>query len=185
MTVEEVYREILRTSDYIDGITVSGGECSLYHSFLQKLFPMVRSLGKTCLIDSNGSLDFSLYPDLLSVCDGIMLDIKAVDPDWCLELLGNSGSLPLKNLHDLLAVRKLTEVRTVLFPHRLKENERTVSAVSEAIGNSCKYKLIRYRPFGVRDTGKLLLGNETTSEEEADRCLQIALGHGASEAFIV
>lgn len=185
MTVDDVYREILRTAPYIGGITVSGGECTLYHGFLEELFGKVRALGKTCLIDSNGSLDFSMHPELLAVSDGVMLDIKAVDRDWCLELLGNDGTLPLRNLTFLLEAGKLAEVRTVLFPFRPEENRRTVIRVAETIGGRCPYKLIRYRPFGVRDAGKALLGEETTPEEEAESVLRAAREHGAENAFIV
>lgn len=185
MTVEDVYQEILRASAYIGGITVSGGECTLYHDFLEALFLKIHDIGKTCLIDSNGSLDFQRYPNLLRVCDGVMLDIKAVSPEWCRELLGNDGSLPLANLSFLLEAGKLHEVRTVLFPDRLNDNRQTVITVAEIIGSKCPYKLIRYRPYGVRDAGRLLLGDDTTSEDEARRCLRIAREHGASEAFIV
>ena len=185
MTVDEVFHEILRTSAYIDGITVSGGECTLYFDFLQELFPKVHDLGKSCLIDSNGSLDFSRHPDLLNVCDGVMLDIKAVESAWCQELLGNSGAIPLNNLSYLLETGKLFEVRTVLFPEHPNENEQTIKAVAETIGSNCSYKLIRYRPFGVREEGKKVLGYQTTSSEEALRCLHIACSHGASKAFIV
>lgn len=185
MTVEDVFREIRRTSAYIDGVTVSGGECSRYHSFLEELFPRIHELGKTCLADSNGSLDWSLFPGLADVCDGVMLDIKAVDPAWCMELLGNDGSMPLNNLEYLLRRGRLQEVRTVLFPHRPKENEQTVAAVSKMIGNRSPYKLIRYRPFGVRPKGVEFLGNEITPSVEAERCLKIAHDAGASGAFIV
>ena len=185
MTVEEVLQEVKRTAPYIEGITVSGGECSLRHTFLTQLFPLVHALGKTCLMDSNGSLDFSLYPELLSVCDGIMLDIKAVDPDWCMQLLGNEGRMPLQNLDFLLQQGKLQEVRTVLFPHRDTENEKTIRYVAGHIGAAVPYKLIRYRPFGVRPAGLAVLSEDMTSEESARTWEELARSLGASQAFVI
>ena len=148
MTVEEVLAEIRRALPYIAGITTSGGECTLQNEFLIELFSEVRKLGKTCLIDSNGSFDFEADPRVLEVSEGVMLDVKAVEPGWNDHLISHPGEMVLKNLDYLLSVGKLQEVRTVIFPHRDAENEATVRYVAEHIGNRCPYKLIRYRPFG-------------------------------------
>ena len=185
MTAEEVFAEIRRTAPYIDGITVSGGECSLRHAFLQELFPMVHSLGKTCLMDSNGSLDYRQFPALLSECDGVMLDIKAVDLQWCRTLLGNDGRMPLANLDFLLQAGRLQEVRTVIFPGFPEENGRTVRYVAERIGDRCDYKIIRYRPFGVRPDGIRLLGDDCTAQEDAEAYAALARSLGASRARVI
>ncbi len=57
MTAEDILREIRRTAPYIDGVTVSGGECTMQNDFLLDLFPRILQLGKPCLLDSNGSFD--------------------------------------------------------------------------------------------------------------------------------
>ena len=82
MTVEELMGELRRSMPYIEGITTSGGECTLQNEFLIELFTAVHKLGKTCLIDSNGSFDFEKDPRVLAVSEGVMLDVKAVEPGW-------------------------------------------------------------------------------------------------------
>lgn len=176
---------IRRTAPYIGGITVSGGECTLYMDFLLDLFPQVLALGKTCLIDSNGSFDFQQDQRILSLCSGVMLDVKAVSPDWSRHLIGQTPDTALKNLDFLLSVHKLTEVRTVILPHGDKENEATVRYVASRIGGQCPYKLIRYRPFGVREENQQVLGDETVELAYAQRFSSLARALGASKAVVV
>jgi len=185
MRAEEVFHEIRRAFPYIEGITVSGGDCTLYAAFLKELFPLVRAFGKTCLIDGNGAYDFTRDPELLEVCDGVMLDIKAADPEWSRFLIGNDGACALRSLDSLLRAGKLAEVRTVIFPGRDHENEETVRTVAQRIQNACPYKIIRYRPFGVRTEFQALLGEDTTEFEEAERYASLARSLGATKAFVV
>lgn len=185
MTVDDVMREVRRSAPYIDGVTTSGGECTQQYAFLIELFAEVRKLGKTCLVDSNGSFDFEADPRLLEVCDGVMLDVKAVEPAWHEQLVGHSRDIVLKNLDFLLRVGKLQEVRSLIFPGRNHDNETTVRYVAGKIGDACDYKIIRYRPFGVRETCQRLLGEDTTDEAYAEGYARLAREIGAKKAFVV
>ena len=91
----------------------------------------------------------------------------------------------LHNLSYLLDAGKLQEVRTVIFPGRDKENEETVSYVAARIGALCDYKIIRYRPFGVRERYQKVLGEFTCEQEEAERYAQLARSLGAKRAFVI
>lgn len=185
MSVDDVMKEIRRTAPYIAGITTSGGECTLYHEFLTELFREVKKLGKTCLIDSNGSLDFEQYPELLDISDGVMLDVKAVYEPWNRYLISYDSDMVLKNLQFLLQKNKLYEVRTLIFPDRDKENEETVRYVSGIISDRCFYKIIRYRPYGVREPNRKILGEQTTDEEYAQKYVDLARQCGALKAYMV
>ena len=185
MSVDEVLREVRRSAPYIDGVTTSGGECTLYNDFLIELFTQVKALGKTCLIDSNGSFDFERDPRVLAVCDGVMLDVKAIEPAWSDRLIGHPRDMVLKNLDFLLRAGKLHEVRTLIFPNRDADNEATVRYVAARIGRRCGYKIIRYRPFGVRERYQKLLGEDTTDEAYAERYAQLARDLGATRAKVI
>lgn len=185
MTVEDVMAEIRRSAPYIGGITTSGGECTQYIEFLIELFAEVKKLGKTCLIDSNGSFDFEADPRVLSVCDGVMLDVKAVEPAWNDRLISSPREPVLKNLDYLLKAGKLQEARTVIFPDRDAENEATVRYVAQRIGDRCDYKIIRYRPYGVRERYQKLLGEFETDAGYAERFAAMARGLGAARAYTV
>lgn len=185
MTVEDVMAELRRSAPYIEGITTSGGECTLQNEFLIALFTKVQKLGKTCLIDSNGSFDFEKDPRVLAVSEGVMLDVKAVEPHWSDELISYPRDMVLKNLDYLLSVGKLYEVRTLIFPGRDRENEETVRYVAERIGDRCFYKIIRYRPYGVRERYQKLLGEFETEKDYAEHYAQLARDLGASKAYVV
>ena len=157
----------------------------LRNDFLIELFTEVQSLGKTCLIDSNGSFDFEADPRVLEVCDGVMLDVKAYPEDWHRHLIGADRDIVLKNLHYLLEHDKLYEVRTLIFPGRDEENEAAVRYVSEVIGDRCFYKISRYRPFGVREKYLPELGEFTTDEEYALKYVELAKSLGAEKAYII
>ena len=98
---------------------------------------------------------------------------------------GDPGDMVLKNLDYLKLVGKLYEVRTVILPGRDEENEKTVQYVAEKIGGSCFYKIIRYRPFGVRERFQKVLGEEEADEEYAERYARLARELGASKAYVV
>lgn len=185
MTVAEVMEELKRTLPYIAGITTSGGECTLWNEFLIQLYAEVRKLGKSCLIDSNGSFDFEKDPRILQLSDGVMLDVKAVSRQWNDYLISFDSSMVLKNLEYLLEVGKLYEVRTLIFPDRDQENEATVSYVSNIIKDRCFYKIIRYRPYGVREEYQKVLGEYTTEESYAQKYVDLAHSLGATKAYMV
>lgn len=185
MSVEEVLQQIRRCAPYIDGITCSGGECTLRSEFMTELFREVVRLGKTCLIDSNGSYDFEKDPALLEFSQGVMLDVKAAERSWSEKLISDPGDMVLKNLDYLKNIGKLYEVRTVILPGRDTENENTVRYVAEHIGDACFYKIIRYRPFGVRERFLKILGEEETDEAYAERYASLARELGASKAYVV
>ena len=114
-----------------------------------------------------------------------MLDVKAVEKSWSDSLISHPRETVLKNLDYLLSVGKLYEVRTVLFPGRDKENVETVRYVAEHIADGCFYKLIRYRPFGVREKYQKLLGEDETDAEYAEGFARLARESGAEKAYVI
>lgn len=179
LEVEELVERIKKVKPFIRGITVSGGECMLHANYLLELFKEVKKLGLTCLIDSNGSIDFRRHQELLDVCDGVMLDIKAVDEEFHEALCGRKNDRVLNNLEYLLSVNKLEEVRTVLLPRYMEESRQTVDYVSKKIQDKCIYKLLRYRPFGVKEQFLEVLGTDIFALEDAHELQDLAIKNGA------
>lgn len=165
MNAEEVYAEVRRNVPFIRGVTVSGGECTFYPAFLHDLAILAKKDGLGFLLDSNGSYDFEADPaELLSVIDGVMLDIKAYDAADHRAVTDVDNTLVLKNMRFLADRGQLYEVRTVIVPE-LFDTEKTIVDTACALqpylsrqkhwpaneGTSIRYKIIKYRPFGVRE----------------------------------
>lgn len=154
MTAEQVMAQVRKQIPYIRGITVSGGECTRQRDFLVELFTLARAEKLNCLLDSNGSWDFAADPELMAVTDGVMLDIKAFDPEDHRTVTGCDNEMVLRNACYLASIGKLPEIRTVVVPG-LFDAEAVVNNTTQMLApyleqGSIRYKLIKYRPFGVR-----------------------------------
>lgn len=177
--VESLITHIKRSEPFIDGITVSGGECTLNAALLLELFKEIKNNTKlTCFIDTNGSIDLENNKDLLSITDGFMVDVKSALPEEHLALTGMDNYIVKKNLDLLLSLNKLYEVRTVIAPNL--DHEATVKWVSNKIQSRCIYKLLTYRRFGVREEGLKYFGTESPSPDLMNSLVDKAKGWGAT-----
>ena len=90
----------------------------------------------------------------MAVTDGVMLDIKAFDAEDHKVITGRENELVLKNACYLASIGKLPEIRTVVVPG-LFDAEKAVKNTVELLApflekGNIRYKLIQYRPMGVR-----------------------------------
>ncbi|EOS40722.1 YjjW family glycine radical enzyme activase [Lachnospiraceae bacterium M18-1] len=172
---------------FIRGITVSGGECSLQRDFVLELFRLAKEQKLSALADSNGSYDYTRDEELLQVCDGVMLDVKAFDQEAHMKLTGKDNKMVLKNAVFLAECGKLEEIRTVIVPDCLP-NEDTVDRITKLLKpylkeRSIRYKLIAYRKFGVRPPYNDILRIPKPSEME--RYKRIAENNGFDDVVII
>jgi pyruvate formate lyase activating enzyme len=155
MTPEEVYERVKKQVPFIRGITVSGGECMLWPEFLKELFALCKKDGLGTMIDSNGTIDFREYQELLSLTDGVMLDIKAFDRAEHIHVTGADNAAVLANAAYLAEQGRLFEVRCVIVPD-LYDTEQSIRAMAEYLvplyqKQKFRIKVIAYRPMGVRE----------------------------------
>lgn len=153
MTAGEVFEKISKNRSFIRGITVSGGECSLYPAFLTELFTLAKAQKLTCLMDSSGMTDLSHFPDLIAKLDGVMLDVKAWEQGTYQVLTkAASNNVVKKNLAFLATHQLLTEIRIVNVPDYV-DAWQTIEGIAEVIGDQVKVvplKLIAFRNDGVK-----------------------------------
>lgn len=185
MTAQQVMSEVRRNIPFIRGITVSGGECTCWRDFLAELLTCAKTEGLGTLLDSNGSYDFSRDPELMAVTDGVMLDVKAWSLPDHLRVTGCDNACVLQNLEWLARAGKLTEVRTVIVPE-LFDCEQTVRETSRLLAHcgctDARYKIIRYRPMGVREQYR---GFIPPQEEFLRKLADIASGYGLRDVVVV
>lgn len=167
MTAAEVFAAVEGNIPFIRGLTVSGGECTLYPGFLTELFRLAQAQGLSCLLDTNGMVELAQFPALMDVCDGVMLDVKAWDVEVHSALTG-SGNEPVKrNLRFLAEAGKIAELRVVCLPGEV-DAEAVIQGIKDTIGSQVsriRLKLIKFRKYGVR-------GRLAESESPAEEYMQ-------------
>ena len=188
MSAKEVFQEASKNLPFIRGITVSGGECTLYPEFLREVGMLCKKKGIGFLLDSNGYYDFSKdEKDLLPYIDGVMLDIKAYNGEEHKRVTGFSNEEILKNMRILAEYDKLFEVRTVVVPG-LFSGKDTVEKVSKDLspyvrkGQKIRYKIIAYREFGVREQYRQF---ESPGEEELKALKELAEQEGMQDILLI
>lgn len=184
MEVQEIFSEIKKNIPFIRGITVSGGECTLYPAFLTELFALAKAAGLSCYIDSNGCVDLSHEPELMALCDKVMLDVKAWDADVFWRLTKGSNEIVKNNLVYLAERHQLEEVRIVCL-HPEVDVEAVIEGVAQSVSGylgEFTLKLIAFRSHGVRTE---LKNKPTPSYEEMEHWREVAVHHGFSNIRIV
>ncbi len=178
LTAEEVYEKIKPSLGFIRGITISGGECSLYPKFLTELFSLAKIDQLSCLMDSNGMVDYSIYPELMNLCDGVMLDIKSWKEETYHSLTGFSNAIVKKNLSFLDRIDKIEELRIVFVPRQVDIKD-CLKGIHDTIlpehVKKTKIKLISFRKNGVRG---VLTNQISPSEEEMNAMMDYAYSLG-------
>lgn len=184
ITASELMKKIEKVKFFISGITVSGGECTLQRDFLKELFTKVKSLGLTAFVDTNGSTPIYMDKELLEVTDKTMIDLKAFSPEENKILTGLTNETVIKNIRELGKLDKIYEIRTVVVPEVLNNNY-TVDMGSKLLAEinpNIQYKLIKYRPMGVR---KELLETTVPTNDYMKELESIARANGCINTIIV
>ena len=118
VTVSDLLERIRPHAPFLSGVTVSGGEATLQAAFVHDLFEAVKAdpeLGHlTTFVDSNGGAAREVWELLAPVTDGVMVDLKAWDPDVHRELTGAPVDAVLDSIVHLAEVGLLAEVRFLI-----------------------------------------------------------------------
>lgn len=184
MTVADILKYLQKTRYFISGITVSGGECTLQSDFLIELFREVKKMGLTTFIDTNGSTPIYNNKELLEVMDKTMIDLKAYDSEENKMLTGLENKTVIENIKVLGKLDKIYEIRTVVVPQVL-DSRKTVDEGSKllaSINPNIIYKLIKYRPLGVREN---LIKSTVPTQEYMEELKEIAISNGCKNVIIV
>lgn len=179
----ELLQLIEQSKAYIRGITISGGEATLYASFIEDLFKDVKKLGLTCFVDTNGFFDLKELNGLIHETDGFLFDVKALDKQE--SICGVTSKNPLKNLTRLLELGKIAEVRTVVLTHFM-DYENTIRQVSKLVSqyDGITYKLIKAHLIGLKEEQKIIIKDMIPSDDLMNQLKIIAFNEGVEKIQI-
>jgi pyruvate formate lyase activating enzyme len=156
VTVGRLLDEIREHAPFLSGVTVSGGEPTLQAGFVADLFSAVGAdadlPGLTRFLDTNGAAPPEVWTALLPHVDGVMVDLKALDPEVHRRLTGRSNDRVLSSIRRLAGAGRLYEVRLLLVAGQNDDPDmlaRTGAWLGE-IDPDLRVIVIGYRPHGVR-----------------------------------
>lgn len=144
-TVDDLIKQVNRIKPYITashgGVTVSGGEPLLQTNFLIEFFKNLKQKNIHTALDTSGSLPLTEnVKELLKYTDLVLLDIKHIDNEKCIDLTGAPNKNTL-NFAKYLSDNSIPMwIRQVLVPgitddendlHKLKDFIDTLKTVEK------------------------------------------------------
>lgn len=134
------------------GVTLSGGECTLYPDYLELLLKRLKARGVHLALETSGYFDYEPFGEkILPYIDLIYCDIKIADPKVHREYIGKTNFRILDNLYRLLQ-KKGVEVhpRVPLIPG-ITANRENLSAIVDLLceAGAWDVSLLPYNPMGI------------------------------------
>ncbi|MEG2786712.1 MAG: YjjW family glycine radical enzyme activase [Romboutsia sp.] len=152
-TPKQLFDYVSKYKSLIDGVTFSGGECTLYSNFIIEFTKIVhKETNLNVFIDTNGNINKKDADNLLKSVDGFMFDLKAFENNIHKKVTAIEIDVVLENIKKCSESNKLYEIRTVLIED-INDNEKIFHSELEYILNLnqyTKFKLIPFRNYGVK-----------------------------------
>lgn len=138
------------------GITFSGGEVLAQPEFLLELLDLTRGLHRA--IETSGYAPESVFLDVISQCDLVMMDLKVMDDRIHQAYIGVSNRRILRNFERLKASGVPMTVRIPLIPG-VNDNEENFEAVAEAVRDVKDRAAVEILPYNAMAGAKYALLN--------------------------
>lgn len=185
--VQEVIDKILKCKPYIDssngGVTISGGEPLLQSKFLIELFKELKKHNIHTALDTAGSMQINEdIEELLKYTDLVILDIKHIDDQKCINLTGMSNKNELDFAKYCSESQIKVWIRQVLIPGYTDE-EADLKKTREFIDSLKTVEKVEVLPY--HDLGKFkwtelgleysLEGVKSPTEEQIKKAEEILI----------
>lgn len=185
LTSDQLIKKIMHSKSYFKssngGVTISGGEPLMQAEFLIELFQKLKKQNIHIAIDTAGSLPLSdTIKELLKYVDLVLLDIKHIDNDKCIDLTGVSNKNTLEFAKYLNENNISMWIRQVIVPgitDEIEDLQKEKEFLSK-FGNIEKIELLPYHDLGkfkwVELTGSYPIENiRTATSDDIERAKEI------------
>jgi pyruvate formate lyase activating enzyme len=134
------------------GVTLSGGECTLYPDYLEPLLRRMKKRGIHLTLETSGHFDYQIFSKrILPYLDLIYYDLKIIHPEIHIRYTGRPNQTILDNLERLLTIPGVDiHPRVPLIPRVTA----TAENLSKIIDHLCRVgakdvSLLPYNPAGI------------------------------------
>lgn len=140
------------------GVTVTGGECTMYPDYLESLLGLLKKQRVHVALETAGCFDYeSFRRQILPYLDLVYFDLKFADPTLHVEHTGYPNDRIVRNLAQLLrepAVSVQPRVPLVPGVTATDENLRRIAGLLRELGAK-EVSLLPYNPLGLGMWSKL------------------------------
>lgn len=134
------------------GVTLSGGECTMYPDYLEELLSHLKANNIHIVLETSGYFDYSTFKKkILSYIDVIYYDVKIADDDDHKKFIGKSNKKILDNLRQLIKEEDVQVIpRVPLIPGITATHKNLSDIVNLLRGIGAeKISLLPYNPMGM------------------------------------
>ncbi len=148
ITVEDALADILKYRNFIKdgGVTISGGEPLMQADFTVALIKACKEEGLHTAVDTSGFGPPRACEKVADAADLILLDIKAMNPELCRSITGNSNERALAMLDYCEKTGKPVWVRHVIVPGLTLDTEQLTELAEHIRYYSC-VECVEILPF--------------------------------------
>lgn len=164
MTAQEVFNKARRYKPYFKnggGITFSGGEPLLNASFINEIYPMLKSEGIGYCIDTSGSVDLTAnVKAAIDNADMVILDIKFHNPEDYFKYTKGDFFKFIEIAKYCTEIKKRLWLRTVIVPD-INDTKEDIEKYAELVKDFKfeKYELLPFHTMGFFKYNELGIDN--------------------------
>lgn len=148
VTVEELMPTLTEDKSFYaasgGGVTLSGGECTLYTDFLVELMSALRAEGIGCAVDTSGYVSRERLMRIAPLADVFLYDLKAYSSEVHRRLTGVPNELILDNLRYLDSIGARIEIRIPFVPEHNAAEMEPLAAFIATLGTRPAVRLLAY-----------------------------------------
>jgi pyruvate formate lyase activating enzyme len=134
------------------GVTLSGGECTLYPNYLESLLKNLKAKQAHLVLETSGYFNFKIFQQkILPYIDLIYYDIKIADPETHRKYTGKTSQKIINNLHQLVLEKPaVVHPRIPLIPD-ITATRKNLSAIVDLLCEAGveNVSLLPYNPMGI------------------------------------
>jgi pyruvate formate lyase activating enzyme len=140
------------------GVTLSGGECTLYPRYLETLLTSLKARKIHLVLETCGYFSYDVFRQkILPYIDLVYFDVKIAEPDIHQKYTGKSNRKILDNLRRLLQERPAVVCPRIPLIPGITATRENLSAIVELLceAGAKDVTLLPYNPLGIEMAVKL------------------------------
>lgn len=173
----EIRKEKIFMEESQGGVTFSGGEPMLQHSFLTKILSACKSEGIHTAVDTSGYTSRAVFEKVSPYTDLFLYDLKIINNDLHKTHTGVSNKIILENLEYLFIAGKSVRVRLPMIPDITCTEEnihQTIHYLSTFKDKIIGVDLLPYHNTGMHKYDRFGIKNEFSTSKSMNKSDLIA-----------